>query len=899
MFNETSDVGSTYARFLQQRQTPGLSADIRTAGIPPAPLSSIGNFNSAAPQILTSLDNQMRSQIEAGDELKKFNLQNLLGSNVLGSLTKPTALSTGGLKVPGTMAEGMAKTGEGFKMPGIASMAQAGMGLASGIANFADINHSDLNGTQKNIARGDAAVSAISQIAPAFGPIGMAAGAGLSLINSVGGALIGTPKEIKNFSLNSDVAASGGYGGVTANANDLSATGQSYQKAGLFGKLFGGAGKIKNQMRQSNAQQALVAGEVQNNQEAFATAAGSAGMATSRYANQLNGTNKSFTNRSVLFGQQGMKLLNGINRNPKVNPTAQEKAANYSKGKTIVDPMDEVLSVPQKATVWATGNGYQKPSEAMNIQNPYGAFATDFVLDPMNFLAVGEASKFTEAGKLLDKARTSNMVHGIELGFHPKSLNRAIGKKHAAVGSVITDKGFDSMGGTQTAQIQSPLLNRLMPTRYQQGGVLYNPISKPQDEELEFEGLTDTPVEDKVADDSILTKLRAQRRMVELQNQELENQISLNNKNATDNSSDITSSDATGNSSADTKFKEFENVSLQRLQALHPGKKVEVTYEQSGVYNKDGSRNWETQAELLKKGASKTGLSLHNFGAAKDYRLKVDGKIIDPGNTKLYKEVLWNAAKETGLHTVGDWDVAHVGLAQEGKGSTWEQLAQNYPDVFKSKIGANTLESLKRAGQSKYLNQLAGPLATLHKSGGKIHIKKKNEGKFTKYKERTGKTTSEALHSKNESVRKMAQFAKNAKKFKHEEGGVLELFKDGGVMKAKNVIVHGKLHAHKHALKKLKDLREAEITHKGIPVITKDAEGGVMQHSEVEGQEIVLHYDLTMKLEELRKDGSDEALIKAGKLLARELMRNTKDKTGTLRSIRDAKKEEENDQNQN
>jgi hypothetical protein len=51
-----------------------------------------------------------------------------------------------------------------------------------------------------------------------------------------------------------------------------------------------------------------------------------------------------------------------------------------------------------------------------------------------------------------------------------------------------------------------------------------------------------------------------------------------------------------------------------------------------------------------------------------------------------------------------------------------------------------------------------------------IHIKPENKGKFTAFKKRTGETTEEALHSENAHVRKMANFAKNAKKFKHEEG---------------------------------------------------------------------------------------------------------------------------------
>jgi hypothetical protein len=52
--------------------------------------------------------------------------------------------------------------------------------------------------------------------------------------------------------------------------------------------------------------------------------------------------------------------------------------------------------------------------------------------------------------------------------------------------------------------------------------------------------------------------------------------------------------------------------------------------------------------------------------------------------------------------------------------------------------------------------------------GGKIHIKKENRGKFTAYKKRTGKTTEEALHSKDPHVRQMANFARNAAKWHHK-----------------------------------------------------------------------------------------------------------------------------------
>lgn len=51
-----------------------------------------------------------------------------------------------------------------------------------------------------------------------------------------------------------------------------------------------------------------------------------------------------------------------------------------------------------------------------------------------------------------------------------------------------------------------------------------------------------------------------------------------------------------------------------------------------------------------------------------------------------------------------------------------------------------------------------------------IHIKKKNRGKFTATKKRTGKSTEELTHSKNPLTRKRAIFAQNARKWNHKGG---------------------------------------------------------------------------------------------------------------------------------
>lgn len=110
--------------------------------------------------------------------------------------------------------------------------------------------------------------------------------------------------------------------------------------------------------------------------------------------------------------------------------------------------------------------------------------------------------------------------------------------------------------------------------------------------------------------------------------------------------------------------------------------------------------------------------------------------------------------------------------------------------------------------------------------------------------------------------------------------------KDGGKV---NVIVDGKLHARKHNLKEIEELSDASITHKGVPVIVKEDGGTINQAAEVEREELILHLELTKKIEELMKEGTEEAAIEAGKLLADELTFNIKDNAGVIEKL------EEND----
>ena len=124
----------------------------------------------------------------------------------------------------------------------------------------------------------------------------------------------------------------------------------------------------------------------------------------------------------------------------------------------------------------------------------------------------------------------------------------------------------------------------------------------------------------------------------------------------------------------------------------------------------------------------------------------------------------------------------------------------------------------------------------------------------------------------------------------------IQKFQNGG-----NLIPSGALHKNKHNLEQINPYLDGEITKKGIPVISvaekgdvleyesdgktpsKLAEGGeIIQHAEVEKEEIILNLSLTKKLLELMKDDNP---LEAGKILAKELMENTTDNTGLMDKV--------------
>lgn len=108
-----------------------------------------------------------------------------------------------------------------------------------------------------------------------------------------------------------------------------------------------------------------------------------------------------------------------------------------------------------------------------------------------------------------------------------------------------------------------------------------------------------------------------------------------------------------------------------------------------------------------------------------------------------------------------------------------------------------------------------------------------------------------------------------------EELDVQKFAEGGSLMPA------GKLHKELSHINELGEQYE-DLTRKGVPVVALDEGGELQQVAEVERDEWIWNLEFTQQIEALWKDGSEEAMIEAGKLLTEELLRNTDDISGII-----------------
>ena len=190
--------------------------------------------------------------------------------------------------------------------------------------------------------------------------------------------------------------------------------------------------------------------------------------------------------------------------------------------------------------------------------------------------------------------------------------------------------------------------------------------------------------------------------------------------------------------------------------------------------------------------------------------------------------------------------------------------------------------ALNYGNQMNVKNQysLAGgynPDSLLAKNGAKLKtIKNKVHNELTKsYQKKivAEEKVSPVISQKPVTIKQGFSILKNESK-KLEDGGTIP-----------NLIPSGALHARlNHYEGELGDA----VTSKGIPVVTMDEGGELLQHAEIERNELIFNKDVTSKLEEMHKklkDGDESVLIEAGKLLVHEILENTTDNTGLLNEI--------------
>lgn len=104
----------------------------------------------------------------------------------------------------------------------------------------------------------------------------------------------------------------------------------------------------------------------------------------------------------------------------------------------------------------------------------------------------------------------------------------------------------------------------------------------------------------------------------------------------------------------------------------------------------------------------------------------------------------------------------------------------------------------------------------------------------------------------------------------------VQKFAEGG-----SILPVGQRHKTLHHMDELGEQFE-DLTRKGIPVVTVDESGDMVQVAEIECSEWTTSKSLTDEIEALWKDGSEEAMIECGKLVCEHLLRQTKDEGGIL-----------------
>lgn len=107
--------------------------------------------------------------------------------------------------------------------------------------------------------------------------------------------------------------------------------------------------------------------------------------------------------------------------------------------------------------------------------------------------------------------------------------------------------------------------------------------------------------------------------------------------------------------------------------------------------------------------------------------------------------------------------------------SAWNNISKLANDINTNSYLNNLAHFSAYGGpiNMKYTGTMS-PFGNQFKDGGEIYIKPENRGKFTALKERTGKSATWFKEHGTPAQKKMATFALNSRKWKHDDGGPLE-----------------------------------------------------------------------------------------------------------------------------
>lgn len=145
---------------------------------------------------------------------------------------------------------------------------------------------------------------------------------------------------------------------------------------------------------------------------------------------------------------------------------------------------------------------------------------------------------------------------------------------------------------------------------------------------------------------------------------------------------------------------------------------------------------------------------------------------------KLREELKYSQRNvENALENIGKNRMAELFRHSHAFGGPMNKVNDSNMSAIDYDFMSRLLAAKERKAEQKdtLTNMFAGTPASMFGEGGDIHIKPSHRGRLTELKERTGKSEAELYNDGNPAHKKMVVFARNARKWKHGDGGQINL----------------------------------------------------------------------------------------------------------------------------